>query len=99
MKPDQHHMRLLGWLHKSGLKNPTVQTFLQDFYAPLNEFIKKGLLSLIKMRWEVSRNDLPRDEWELFQRLTQPESPEYILDLPDYYGFFTYSFFTGIVSG
>jgi demethylmenaquinone methyltransferase/2-methoxy-6-polyprenyl-1,4-benzoquinol methylase len=98
MKPQQHYLRLLGWLHKAGLNNPTVQTFVQDFHAPLAEMIKKGLLSLIKMRWEVSRNDLTRDDWDLFQRITQPESPEYILDLPDYYGFFTYSLYKGIRS-
>nr|QNO48966.1 hypothetical protein OEPDFBKK_00042 [Methanosarcinales archaeon ANME-2c ERB4] len=34
-----------------------------------------------------------------YQRLCLAESPEFILDLPDYYAFYTYSMFQGRVSG
>ena len=35
--------------------------------------------------------------WAEFQRLCQPDSPDFILNLPDYYAFFTYTMFYGKV--
>jgi ubiquinone/menaquinone biosynthesis C-methylase UbiE len=37
------------------------------------------------------------EDWAQYQRLCQPESPDFILNLPDYYAFFTYSMFRGKV--
>jgi demethylmenaquinone methyltransferase/2-methoxy-6-polyprenyl-1,4-benzoquinol methylase len=34
-----------------------------------------------------------------YQRLCKPESPDFILNLADYYAFFTYSMFRGVVAG
>jgi demethylmenaquinone methyltransferase/2-methoxy-6-polyprenyl-1,4-benzoquinol methylase len=39
------------------------------------------------------------EDWEEYQRLTRPESPDYILDSPDYCALFTYSMFSGTVAG
>ena len=38
-----------------------------------------------------------KQEWELFQRLCDPASPDFILDVPGYYAFFTETLFYGMV--
>jgi len=53
------------------------------------------MLSLFEMRWEGAQSELSAEDWAEYQRLCQPESPDFILDSPDYYAFFTYSLFYG----
>ena len=43
------------------------------------------------------QSELTPEDWVEFQRLCQPGSPDFILDLPDYYAFYTYSMFRGKV--
>jgi demethylmenaquinone methyltransferase/2-methoxy-6-polyprenyl-1,4-benzoquinol methylase len=50
------------------------------------------------MRWGGARAEVPPDVWGEFERLTDPASADFILDLPDYYAFFTYSLFSGRVA-
>ena len=51
------------------------------------------------MRWVDVQSELSEEDWAEFQRLGMPESPDFILDLSDYYAFYTYSMFRGKVSG
>lgn len=97
MKPETHHMRVLGWFQKAGLVNVAVRSFVGDVHAPLSEEKRAALAALIDMRWGAAESEMPPDDWARFLRLTQPNSPEYILDLPDYYGFVTVSLFQGKV--
>jgi ubiquinone/menaquinone biosynthesis C-methylase UbiE len=96
--PEKHFMRALGWFRHLGLEACKAQTFLGDVHAPLNEDTRQALISLIRMRWPGVQSELTGEEWVEFQRLCQPESPDFILDHPDYYAFFTYSLFSGKVS-
>jgi len=98
MKPEYHYFRLLGWFRKAGLEETCGKTFAESIYAPLSIEIQTGLISLIKMRWTNLKSALSKEDWEKYQRLTQPESPNFILNLPDYYAFFTYSLFCGNVA-
>jgi hypothetical protein len=50
------------------------------------------------MRWGEPRSELSPEEWEEYQRLSQPQSPDFILNQADYYAFFTYSMFRGTVA-
>jgi len=93
--PETHFLRALGWLREAGLKDPAVRTLVGTVHAPFGAEVRDALLSLIEMRWEGARSELGPEDWRLFQRLCQPDSPEFILDLPDYYAFFTYSLFHG----
>ena len=43
--------------------------------------------------------ELSEEDWAEYQRLCLAESPDFILDLPDYYAFYTYSMFRGRVVG
>jgi demethylmenaquinone methyltransferase/2-methoxy-6-polyprenyl-1,4-benzoquinol methylase len=47
------------------------------------------------MRWGNAEAEATKQDWDLYKRLTDPTSPEFIGDLPDYYAFFTYTVFRG----
>lgn len=97
MKPQSHYLRALGWYKEADLKEASVQTFVESFYAPLSEKMRDALTALIEMRWGGARSEVSSDVWAEFQRLSDPDSPDFILELPDYYAFFTYSLFLGRV--
>jgi len=96
-RPDSHFLRASGWFRDAGLVEPTARTFVGDMHAPLSDDVRTALLSLIQMRWGEPRSELSQEDWAEFKRLCRPESPDFILDLPDYYAFFTYSMFQATV--
>ena len=97
MAPEQHSLRLLGWFLRAGLVECSVQTFAGTAYAPLGEAERAALAALIEMRWKGTEPELSAKDRAGFQRLCQPDSPDYILNLPDYYAYFTCSMFCGRV--
>jgi len=97
MAPEMHYLRALGWFESAGLEQPLAHSFVGEFQAPLEEAVRTALLALIEMRWPEVRSDLAPGDWELFERLTRPGSPEFILDVPGYYAFFTETLFCGRV--
>lgn len=96
-KPQNHYLRALGWFKDAGLKEISVQTFVQSFHAPLSEKLRDAITALIKMRWGGARSEVSPGVWAEFQCLSEPDSQDFILELPDYYAFFTYSLFRGRV--
>jgi ubiquinone/menaquinone biosynthesis C-methylase UbiE len=99
MKPESHVLRALGWLRNAGLAKCRARTFVGDVHAPLSEDTIIAMMSLFEMRWEKAQSELSAADWAEYQRLCQPESPDFILDSPDYYAFFTYSLFYGSKPG
>ena len=97
-RPELHPLRALGWFRDAGLKKVTAQTLVGDVHAPLSDDIRNALASLLDMRWEGTQSEVTTEDWAEYQRLCQPESPDFILNLPDYYAFFTYSLFLGKVT-
>jgi ubiquinone/menaquinone biosynthesis C-methylase UbiE len=95
MKPETHHMRVLGWFRQAGFENAVVKSFVGDACAPLCETKRKALASLIDMRWGAAESEMSAEDWALFLRITHPNSPEYILNFDDYYAFVTVSLFQG----
>jgi len=95
--PEKHFLRALGWYRDAGLEDLTTQTFVGGVHAPLSDDVYAELLSLFQMRWPGMESELAQDDWAKYQRLCLPESPDFILDHPDYYAFFTYSMFHGKV--
>ena len=98
-KPERHHFRALGWFREAGLKAPTARTFVGEVQGPLRDEIRAALSSLFDMRWGNPQSELTSQDWAAYQRLCRPESPDSILNLSDYYAFFTYSMFCGQVAG
>jgi len=95
--PQQHFLRAAHWFREVGLMNAEVQTFVGDVHAPLNQPQRAGLTSLFEMLWGAPGPEAPSEDCDEFLRLCKPESPDFILDEPDYYGFFTYTVFRGQV--
>lgn len=99
MPPETHWLRTLGSLRQVGVQQPRARTFAGEAHAPLSNGQRRALADLLEMRWPGAEKELsPQDRAE-FLRLCQPESPDFILDRDDYYGFFTYSLFWGRVGG
>jgi ubiquinone/menaquinone biosynthesis C-methylase UbiE len=96
--PEQNFMRALYSFQKAGLEDAQARTFLHDIRSPLKDGERKALTSLFEMLWGTRQPDVSVADWEEFQRLCSPASPELILNLPEYYGFFTYTLFRGQVS-
>ena len=66
-------------------------------HAPLNDDVRAELLALFRMHWSGMKSDLTQDDWAESQRLCEQESPDFILNHPDYFAFFTYSLSSGTV--
>jgi demethylmenaquinone methyltransferase/2-methoxy-6-polyprenyl-1,4-benzoquinol methylase len=95
--PERHFTRALGGLRAAGLAEVRAETFVRTLQAPLTPGERAGLRSLFTMLWgQPQLGEEPADR-EGYLRLCLPGSPDDILALPDYYGFFTYSLFQGAV--
>jgi demethylmenaquinone methyltransferase/2-methoxy-6-polyprenyl-1,4-benzoquinol methylase len=96
--PESHFLRALGWFEKAGLVDLEARTSVSSVQAPLSDGIRTALISLFQMLWGEPVPEVPAEDWAEYQRLCLPESPDFILDLPDYVAFYTYSLFRGAVS-
>ncbi len=97
MSPDSHSLRGLGWFRALRLMDVRAFTFLGDVRAPLSDEMKDAMASLFEMRWGGAKSEVSHGVWDEYHRLCQPESGEFILNLEDYYAFFTYTMFAGVV--
>ena len=96
-RPNLHIMRTLGWFQELGLDEPRACTFVADVHPPLDDAARNALTGSFQMFWGKAQPEVTPGDWAAFQRLCQPESPDFILNLPDYYAFITYSLFYGTV--
>ena len=97
--PERHPLRALGWFSKAGLGALSAKSFVTDLRAPLSEAQKRAIASLIEMRWGNPESELPQADMEIFRRLKDRSDPLSVVDSEDYFGFFTYSLFSGVVKG
>lgn len=91
--PESHFLRALRWFEEAGLDEATAKTFVGDVQAPLNTDIRRALFLLFEMLWGERQPEVTPEDWAKYQRLCVSESVDFILDLPGYYAFFTYSMF------
>lgn len=90
-------MRGLSSFRKVGLEKVHAQTFVGDVQAPLSSGERTALVSLFEMLWAEPESEASAEDWGEYKRLCTPGSTDFILDIPDYYAFFTYSVFRGKV--
>lgn len=95
--PRQHFLRALGWLKAAGLVECQARVFSSSVYAPLSEDSCLAMTDLFQMRWSGCEHELSRADYDEYRRICLPDSPDFILNQPDYYAFFTYSLFRGSV--
>lgn len=93
--PERHHLRGLGLLRAAGLHQVQALTFVGQAFAPLAPPVREGLTDLLRMRWPGAQSALSPQDAAEFRRLCRPESPDFILDHPDYYAFYTETLFRG----
>jgi demethylmenaquinone methyltransferase/2-methoxy-6-polyprenyl-1,4-benzoquinol methylase len=95
--PERHFLRAAGWLRAAGLEETCAETFVRSVCAPLEDELREALSALLEMRWGGAEAELPEHDSDAYRRLCRPDSPEFVLNRPDYYAFFTYSLFHGKV--
>jgi demethylmenaquinone methyltransferase/2-methoxy-6-polyprenyl-1,4-benzoquinol methylase len=96
-RPDDNFMRALSSFNDAGLEDVRAQTFVGETQAPLGEGVRTALSSLLKMLWGMPQPEASAEDLAEYRRLCTPGTPDFILDIPDYYAFFTYSMFMGRV--
>ena len=94
-KPELHFLRALGWFRQLGFRESRAQVFADSVCAPLEDEMRSALVALFDMRWPDVAPELSSGDLAEFQRLCLPDSPDFILNLPDYYAWFTYTMFWG----
>ncbi len=97
-RPETHFLRALSWFREIGLKELDAKVFANSFSTPLSREIRNALMDLFNMRWPDVELELSSEDLIEFRRLCQPDSPGFILNLSDYYAFFTHTLFWGKIA-
>ena len=97
-QPETHFLRALEWFKKAGLEDVEGRTYVGEVQPPLSDELRTALVSLFQMLWGEQQPETSPEDWAEYQRLCRPESPDFILDIPGYYAFFTYTLFRGKVT-
>ena len=95
--PELHFLRASGCFNNLGLEDIETRTFVGEAHSPLNRGKRTALTSLFEMLWSTPQTEASPEDCEEFKRLCIPGGPDFILDIPDYYAFFTYTMFCGRV--
>jgi demethylmenaquinone methyltransferase/2-methoxy-6-polyprenyl-1,4-benzoquinol methylase len=96
-QPNRTFLRAPHALEGAGLEHIQARTFVADVQAPLNDGQRLALIRLFEMLWQAPKIPNVQGYWGEYERLCKPESPDFILNQPAYYGFFTYTVFQGTV--
>lgn len=97
-EPETHPLQSMERFRKAGLSRIRARSFIGDVFAPLDKRVRNALIALLRMRWGDASQELNRNERELYERICRPDSPDFIVDSPNYYAFFTYTLFSGVVN-
>jgi SAM-dependent methyltransferase len=95
--PELNFMRALTVFRNAGLEEVTARTFVGDVRAPLEAGQRTALTALFQMLWGAPQPGTSAEDLAEYKRLCMPGSTEFILDIPDYYAFFTNTMFCGRV--
>ncbi len=99
-RPKLHCLRALEWLRDAGLESLSACAVADGVHAPLDDELKNALTGLLQWRWGADPvSKLSSQDAAEYQRLCSPDSPDFILNLPDYFTFFTCSIFSARVVG
>jgi demethylmenaquinone methyltransferase/2-methoxy-6-polyprenyl-1,4-benzoquinol methylase len=97
-RPEQNFMRALDVFRRAGLEKVQAHSYLEDILQPLDAGKRTAIASLFEMLWGTPQTEVSSDDWQEYQRLCRPDSADFILNLPEYYGFFTCTLFRGQVA-
>jgi demethylmenaquinone methyltransferase/2-methoxy-6-polyprenyl-1,4-benzoquinol methylase len=74
------------------LEDIRAQTFVGNVQSPLATGERIALTSLFEMLWGQPQSEVSPDDWQSYQRLCNPESTDFILDIQDYYALHLFMF-------
>jgi len=94
-KPQMHIQRAMSWYVAAGFFEIGIKTVVETISAPLGNDIRTGLASMFEMLWLTEDSPLSAGDMDIYKRLCDPKSSDYILNLPDYYGFYVYTMVFG----
>jgi demethylmenaquinone methyltransferase/2-methoxy-6-polyprenyl-1,4-benzoquinol methylase len=95
--PEHNFLRASHWMQAAGQEEVQALTFVGEVLAPLGEGVRAAITALFGMLWGNRTEEVSEEDWREYQRLCHPDSPDFILNLPGYYAFFTYTLFQGRV--
>jgi ubiquinone/menaquinone biosynthesis C-methylase UbiE len=95
--PRAHFQRALHAFAQVGFINATATTFVGQLRGPLQPANRKALALLFEMLWGGEQSGASTRDIAEYRRLCAADSPDFIGDVPEYTGFFTYSMFSGRV--
>jgi len=96
-RPELAEMRTLGWLHKAGLERRIARSYSTCVQAPVEDEKRICIQWCLHYLGEKLRLKMEPRDWDEYKRLCSFDSPDYILDHPDFYGFIVISVFSGTV--
>lgn len=96
--PESHFLRALHWFPEAGFVGGVCRTFVGQVQAPLTPDMRTALTSLFAMLWDQALPQAAAADRAEFWRLCSPQSSDFILDVPEYCGFFTYTMFSAAVA-
>jgi len=97
-RPTSHFMRALRSFSEAGFTDAKAQTFVGEVQAPLGTGNRTAVTALFEMLWGVTSPEIEEADQLEYKRLCQADSPDFILNLPEYYAFYTYTMFSGKVT-
>lgn len=93
-RPDAHFLRALHAFARVGFVDCRTSTFVGQLQGPLDPSIRQALALLFDMLWGEAQSGASKQDLAEYRRLCAADSPDFIGDLPEYSGFFTYSMFS-----
>jgi len=96
--PRAHILSAPLWMKEAGLGDIRGRTFAADIQGPLSEQVQDDLHYCFQMLWGRAAEELPEEEREHFRVLCTKISTDFIAANQSYYGFITYTIFTGRVA-
>ena len=96
--PRAHILSAPLWMNEAGLWDITSRTFVADIQGPLSDQAQDDMHYCFQMLWGRAAEELPEKEREHFRVLCTKSSSDFIASQASYYGFITYTIFTGRVA-
>jgi SAM-dependent methyltransferase len=96
--PRAHILSAPLWMNEAGLWDITSRTFVADIQGPLSDQAQDDMHYCFQMLWGRAAEELPEKEREHFRVLCTKSSSDFIASQASYYGFITYTLFTGRVA-
>lgn len=97
--PEHHFLRAMNWFQEAGFEEVRADCIAACAHAPLTEEMRQSIQACFQMFYDELQPHVTVEDWQLMLRLCRPQSPDYLLERPDYYCFLTYSVFSGRTRG